>query len=43
MVKVKVKTVSKKKPVKAGRRMPKNLGGIINAKVVATAKKIKDG
>lgn len=29
-------------PVKAGRNMPKNIGGIANAKVVATARKIKN-
>lgn len=30
-------------PVKAGQSMPRNIGGIINAKVVATARKIKNG
>lgn len=39
-VKGKVK-VSVKKPVKAGRTMPKNIGGIANAKIVATVEKIK--
>lgn len=34
-------TVKKKTPVKAGSTMPKNIGGIANAKVVATVKKIK--
>lgn len=28
--------------VKAGRTMPKNVGGILNAKVAATVKKIKE-
>lgn len=44
MVKVKGKVVAKvrkggKKPLKAGRVMPKNIGGIANAKVVAIVKK----
>jgi hypothetical protein len=42
-VKAKVKTSVKKKPVKAGRTQPKNVGGILNHKVVATVKKIKNG
>ena len=31
------------RPVKAGQSMPRNVGGILNAKVVATARKIKNG
>jgi hypothetical protein len=42
-VKAKVSTSVKKKPVKAGRTQPKNVGGILNHKVVATVKKIKNG
>lgn len=42
-VSVKTKTKAKKKPVKAGSSMRKNVGGILNAKVVAIVKKIKDG
>lgn len=34
-------TVKKRPPVKAGSTMPKNIGGILNAKVVATVKKHK--
>lgn len=41
--KAKVKTRVNKRPVKAGRTMPKNVGGIANAKVVATVKKAKNG
>lgn len=33
----------KKKPVKAGSTAPKNVGGVINAKLVATVKKYKNG
>jgi hypothetical protein len=40
-VKGKVKVSVKKRPVKAGRTMPKNIGGIANAKIVATVEKIK--
>lgn len=35
----KTKAKVKKKPVKAGRTMPRNVGGILNARVVARAKK----
>lgn len=42
-VKIGAKTKAKVKPVKAGRTMPKNVGGILNVKVLATAKKIKNG
>lgn len=42
-VKAKAKVKAKVKPVKAGRTMPKNVGGILNVKVLATAKKIKNG
>lgn len=38
-----VKAKVKKKPVKAGSTMPKNVGGVVNVKVVATAKKIENG
>jgi hypothetical protein len=45
MAKAKAKTIAKvkKKPVKAGSSMPKNVGGIANAKVTITVKKLKDG
>jgi hypothetical protein len=39
----KVKAKVSKKPVKAGSSKPKNVGGIVNVKVVATAKKVKNG
>lgn len=39
----KVKAKVSKKPVKAGSTMPKNIGGVCNAKVVATARKLKNG
>ena len=42
-VKGKVKASTRKKPVKAGRTQPKNVGGIVNHKVVATVKKLKNG
>jgi hypothetical protein len=42
-VKAKVSTSVKKKPVQAGRTQPKNVGGILNHKVVATVKKLKNG
>lgn len=42
-LKAKVSTSVKKKPVKAGHTQPKNVGGILNHKVVATVKKIKNG
>ena len=35
----KIKAKAKSKPVKAGRNEPMNIGGILNVKVVATAKK----
>lgn len=41
IVKGKTKAKVKKAPVKAGRTMPKNIGGFLNAKVVATVKKSK--
>lgn len=43
MAKVKAKAKVKKKPVKAGSSMPKNIGGALNAKLVATVKKKYDG
>ena len=42
-VKGKVKSSLRKKPVKAGRTKQKNVGGILNVKVLATAKKLKNG
>lgn len=42
-VKAKVKTSVKKKPIKAGTKDPKNVGGILNYKVVAIVKKTKNG
>lgn len=30
-------------PIKAGSKMPRNIGGILNAKVVITAKKTNHG
>lgn len=39
----KVKAKVTKKPVKAGSSKPNNVGGIVNVKVVATAKKVKNG
>lgn len=45
MAKATVKTTAKtkKKPVKAGSSMRKNVGGVVNSKVVAIVKKIKNG
>ena len=40
-VTIKPKVEVKKKPVKAGTKMPKNIGGIINAKIVTTVRKRK--
>jgi hypothetical protein len=44
MAKVKAKVVAKakRKPIKAGSTMPKNIGGAINAKLVATVNKNKN-
>lgn len=42
-IKAKAKVSAKVRPVKAGRTMPQNVGGILNVKVLATAKKIKNG
>lgn len=39
----KVKAKVSKKPVKGRGNEPKNVGGILNAKVVATARKLKNG
>ena len=41
--KVTARTIAtvKKTPIKAGRTMPKNIGGVANAKVVATVRKVK--
>lgn len=39
----KIKAKAKSKPVKGRRNEPKNVGGILNAKVLATAKKMKNG
>ena len=38
----KTKAKVKKKPIKAGHNRSKHVGGILNAKVIATAKKIRD-
>ena len=48
MAKVKAKTrakirKSRKEPVKAGSTMPRNIGGAVNAKLVATVKKAQGG
>ena len=43
MAKVKAKAKIKRKPVKAGSSMPKNIGGALNAKLVATVKRKYDG
>lgn len=42
-VKGKVKASANKKPVKAGTKAPKNIGGIFNHKVVAIVKKVNNG
>lgn len=42
-VKSKIKAIVKKKPIKAGHTAPKNVGGILNAKVITTVKQAKDG
>lgn len=42
-IKSKIKAIVKKKPIKAGRIMPKGVGGILNAKVITTVKQAKDG
>lgn len=39
MAKIKAKTIAKKKPVKAGSSMPRNVGGALNAKLIATVRK----
>jgi hypothetical protein len=39
----KSKATVKKKPVKAGSSSPKNVGGVLNSKLVATVKKVKNG
>lgn len=38
-VKASIKSKIKRKPIKAGSSMPKNIGGIVNARVVAYVKK----
>lgn len=38
----KVKKSNKKAPVKAGSTMPRNVGGILNARVIAKTKKKKN-
>ena len=47
MAKIKAKTKARanrsQAPVKAGSSMARNVGGIVNVKVVATARKIKNG
>lgn len=47
MAKIKAKTKTRanrsKSPVKAGSSMARNVGGIVNVKVVATAKKVRNG
>lgn len=40
-IKASTKAKVKKKPVKAGSTMPKNVGGVLNARVVAKVKKKK--
>lgn len=35
------KTKKKKKPVKPGRSMPNNIGGVVNFKIIAIKKKNK--
>ena len=40
-VKGKVKVVAKKKPIRAGSTMPRNIGGILNAEVVAHVRRQK--
>lgn len=39
---VKTKAKVKKKPVKAGHNKSKHIGGILNTKVIATVKKLRD-
>ena len=39
----KVRSKVQKQVVKAGQNMPRNVGGILNAKVVVTANKLKNG
>lgn len=41
VAKAKTRAKVKKAPVKASSTMPKNIGGFLNAKVVATVKKSK--
>lgn len=41
VAKAKTRACVRKRPVKAGRTMPKNIGGVANVKIVATVKKIK--
>ena len=47
MAKIKAKTKSRvrksRNTLKAGSSMPRNVGGILNAKVVVTARKSKNG
>lgn len=40
-IKIKTKVVKGEKPIKAGSTMPKNIGGAINAKVVAIVRSRK--
>ena len=40
-VKGKVKVAAKRKPIRAGSTMPKNIGGILNAEVVAHVRQKK--
>lgn len=42
-IKARISGVVKKKPKKAGSTMPRNIGGYVNAKVVAIVKKNKNG
>lgn len=42
-VAAKTKAKVKNKPVKAGSTMPRNVGGALNAKLVATVKKKSNG
>lgn len=42
-VKARTKANVKKKPVKAGQSMPRNIGGAVNAKLVFSVKKKQNG
>ena len=36
-------SIKQKPPIKAGQTMPRNIGGALNAKLVATVRKKKNG